>query len=443
MRLAQHFKTTLFEFFSTPYRLLFSPIKKAILIMLGLIIGSFSSLEGSLSREASTLIDDLNQAAFLEFYLIKKGNNPLISPFSIQASFLMAYMGAKGQTAQQMAQVLNFTLPKKELASAYSSLYSYLYSPKKDKDSYQLMIGNGMWIEETFKILPSYKKLVTTEFKGEVQSVDFTNPVNAVNTINGWVSTETDGKIKNFLSSNDISNTTRLLLTNGMILKGTWKYPFETKLSGDKPFLISKNVSRNVPTMHQTSVLPYFEDKNSQILALPLQATKDQAEVALIIFLPKQPKLNDLFDFYYSEQQSNPESFLSFTDKFEAKKVDLFLPKFAFNKRSFLKSFFISIGMHDPFSTAADFSGITGSQDLFISNAFHQSFISVAEGGIFAAAASGISFDIKSAISEEPPVPFIANHPFFYCIADLKTKLILYMGVLNDPSASYQWEPVK
>ena len=413
-------------------------MKKIVFIIIGLVIVVFTPLQGyveSTSKELRTLIHDLNQAAFLEFYLYKKGDNPLISPFSIQASFLMAYMGARGETAQQIAQVLSITLPQDAIGSTFSNLYEYLQPPKMEDTSYELKLGNGLWVDKTYAILPSYKSLAATKFHGTVQHIDFTDPHSAANLINAWASLKTGGIIKQFLSARNISRSTQMLLINGMVLKGPWKNPFDTKLTGMKPFLTSNNISQSVLMMHQTQLFPYYEDADSQVVALPLQSNTNQAELALVIFLPKVKKLRGIFDFYYSQQQNNPEKFLNLINKFQNKTVDIYIPKFAFNKRFFLKNFFLSLGIQDAFNNKADFSGITGNKNLFISNAFHKSFVSVDEEGVFAAA-SNISFGLKSSIDRGPIMSFIANHPFFYCIVDLKTKLLLFMGIVDNPSVS-------
>ncbi|MCP5491168.1 MAG: serpin family protein [Chlamydiales bacterium] len=414
-------------------------MKRALLIILGFLFGICGSLECALSKQTETLIDDLNQAALLEFYLMKKGDNPLASPYSIQSSFLMAYMGAKGKTAKQIAQVLSMTLPQNQLGTAFAELTNYLLAPKS-QHGYKLKIGNGMWIDDNLSVLSTYKEIVAKDFNGDVQQIDFGAPTTAAETINAWVSEETGGNIKRLLSPQDIGPSTVLLLTNGLFLQGPWNSPFSSKLTESKPFLTSNKVSINVPTMQQIGTFPYYEDDNSQVLALPLLSEDTQPHLALIIFLPKETQLTDIFDFYYAQQQQSSEAFLDFTNKFENVRVDIHLPKFAFSKRFFLKNFLLSIGMDDAFSPSADFSGITGAKNIYISDAFHESYVKIDEEGIFAAAASGVQFNLKSTLPDQAPIPFNANHPFFYCIADLKTKLLLFMGVVNDPSISYKEE---
>lgn len=385
------------------------------------------------SQEAQTMIQDQRAAAFFHFYLIKKDDNPLISPFAIQTSFLAAYMGAKGNTAKELATGFNFTLPRNQLGPTYSAIASYLSYPKKSSSNYLLRIGSAIWVSHLTPLIPSYRKLMEKDFATHVEEVDFSDPLNAINTINDWASEATDGKVEQFVTTREVTTATRMMLTNGLMVRGEWETPFSKEKTGSKPFLTNKNTSINTPTMHQVAEFPYFENEKTQVLALPLKNHADKAQLALVIFLPKESLLTKVFDYYYTLQQRTPDGFLELINNLKPTYVSLDLPKFTFNKRALLKDFYQSIGVQEPFTPQANFSGIDGKQDLYISNALHESFISVDEGGIFATAASGISFNLKSE-ALEPPVIFQANHPFFYCIMDLRAKLILFMGILNNPS---------
>ncbi len=80
----------------------------------------------------------------------------------------------------------------------------------------------------------------------------------------------------------------------------------------------------------------------------------------------------------------------------------------------------------------ADFSGMNGKRDLFISKVVHKAFVDVNEEGTVAAAATGVGLKFES----EPPQPveFRADHPFFFVIRDRNSGSILFMGRVVDPS---------
>jgi serpin B len=83
---------------------------------------------------------------------------------------------------------------------------------------------------------------------------------------------------------------------------------------------------------------------------------------------------------------------------------------------------------------AADFSGMTGKKDLWISDAIHKAFVDVNEEGTEAAAATGIVMRATAMAYEPPPVTFRADHTFVFMIRDNKSGGILFMGRVTDPT---------
>ena len=73
-------------------------------------------------------------------------------------------------------------------------------------------------------------------------------------------------------------------------------------------------------------------------------------------------------------------------------KIPVAIPKFKLEADVKIKEVLIKMGITHLFDAeAADFSGISGEKDLFVSGMFHKSFIDVNEEGSEAAAATGQS----------------------------------------------------
>jgi serpin B len=72
-----------------------------------------------------------------------------------------------------------------------------------------------------------------------------------------------------------------------------------------------------------------------------------------------------------------------------------------------------------------------GDGRIFVSDVFHQAFVAVDEEGTVAAAATAVV--VTKAVAA-PPIQVRADHPFLFLIRDLKTKAILFMGRVVDPS---------
>ena len=76
----------------------------------------------------------------------------------------------------------------------------------------------------------------------------------------------------------------------------------------------------------------------------------------------------------------------------------------------------------------ADFSGMDGKKDLFISAVLHKAFVDVNEEGTEAAAATAVLADGGRVLER-----FRADHPFLFLIRDNRTGSILFMGRLTNP----------
>ena len=92
------------------------------------------------------------------------------------------------------------------------------------------------------------------------------------------------------------------------------------------------------------------------------------------------------------------------------------------------------MGMTRAFDTRADFSGIDGQRDLFLSAVVQKAFIKVDESGTEAAAATAVVMEASAVIAQAPPKTFKADHPFLYFIRDAAGN-VLFMGRVADPSA--------
>ena len=112
--------------------------------------------------------------------------------------------------------------------------------------------------------------------------------------------------------------------------------------------------------------------------------------------------------------------------------VALAMPKFEFESEFALSTTLQEMGMVDPFRSSADFSGMTGTRELFISDVIHKAFVSVDEAGTEAAAATAVIMKLSAAPAE--PVRVTVDRPFIFLIRDIETGTILFVGRVMDPS---------
>jgi serpin B len=216
---------------------------------------------------------------------------------------------------------------------------------------------------------------------------------------------------------------TRLVLTNAIYFKGKWATPFKPEQTQEAPFTLLSGEKVNVPMMHQTAHFGYMETDTIQVLELPYVNN----DLSMVILLPKKPDgVNEL------EKGLTSETITGWLAGLRKREVQVYVPRFKLTSEFSLAETLSAMGMPDAFSTKADFSGITGNRDLFISAVVHKAYVEVNEEGTEAAAATGVAMKL-TAVAPPPPV-FRADHPFVFLIRDNQTGSILFLGRTANPS---------
>ncbi len=368
-----------------------------------------------------------NNAFAVDLYgqLRQQDGNLFFSPASISTAFAMAYAGAGGGTAPEMAATLHFTLPPDRLHPAMGAL---LGSMNAEHAGYQLRVADALWAEQDETFLPDFLKLTKADYGAGFRPVDFKHAPDAVRqTINQWVAGQTADKIKDLLAPGVLTPATRLVLTNAIYFKGDWQSQFDKAQTREEDFHLSPAQSVKAPLMHHEGRFSYFNGGSFQALELPYKS----GELSMIVLLP-----NDAGGLSALEQSLTPASAQQWLSQLRpAQKVILTLPSFKMTEKFKLNDALAALGMRQAFQKGvADFSAMTGKRDFWISAAFHKAYIDVNEEGTEAAAATGIVMRSMAVMREQPPIVFRADHPFLFIIRDNRSGGILFMGRVADPT---------
>jgi serpin B len=220
-----------------------------------------------------------------------------------------------------------------------------------------------------------------------------------------------------------ITSLTRLVLTNAIYFNAAWEYPFDEDLTADGVFYLLDGGQVSVPMMKQTESFGYTDGEGYQGVELRY----DGGELSMVILLPEAGNFQAFEEGLQADQVSDIISGL------QPAAVALTMPKFEFDSEFSLTDTLAGMGMPIAFSGAADFSGMTGSPDLFISEVIHKAFVSLDEAGTEAAAATAVIMD-ESATPGEPTEVTI-DRPFIFLIRDIETGAILFVGRVLNPGA--------
>lgn len=379
------------------------------------------------SREDHTDLEAVVQgnAAFaLHLYQqlqAREEGNLFFSPYSISTALAMTCGGARGNTEVQMAQALHFTLGQTRLHPAFASLEARLKTVK-ERGNAQLKIANALWPQKDYEFLKEYLALTREYYGVLITSLNFSEAEAARRTINAWGEERTEGKIKNLIPRGILSDLTRLVLTNAIYFKGDWAYQFDKVLTEEAPFWVTPAERLEVPMMTQVQAFRYAKTAELQILELPYAGD----DLSMIVLLPE--KVDGLAELEGALTVENLERWGS---DLREEEVEVYLPRFRMNCQFRLKDVLKSMGVMDAFSDEADFSGMDGTQWLYISDVIHQAFVDVNEEGTEAAAATAV---VMRAKYMPPPRPvFRADHPFVFLIRENDMGSILFLGRVMNP----------
>jgi serpin B len=387
---------------------------------------------GNCSVAAATNTADLvssNTAFAFSLYsqLGSNGGNIFFSPYSISTCLGMTYAGARGETASQMAEAMDFNTNQTQFGSDFGALQTNLEKRLQSDTNIQFSLANGLWTQEGFPFLPGFLNNATSNFQAVIDRADFLHQSETVRgEINQWVAQKTRGFIVNLLAPGTVTPWTRLVLVNAIYFKGLWANGFKTNDTAVQPFYASPNQTINTLLMHQTTNLGYYHGDLFQAVELPYRGTN----VTMVILLPINP-----FGLGALEASLTPQLFAQAVTNMVGQPVDLFLPRFSVEMTAQLIPDLEQMGMTNAFLPGfADFSGIDGTDDLYINVVAHKAFVDVDESGTVAAAATVVI--PPPSVTGPAPITFRADHPFIFMIRDVTSGSILFMGRLAQPAAA-------
>uniref|UniRef100_A0A224XRJ3 Putative serpin n=1 Tax=Panstrongylus lignarius TaxID=156445 RepID=A0A224XRJ3_9HEMI len=364
-------------------------------------------------KELEALTEGSNKFAIELYQALKKPNeNLIVSPISVQIVLALAYTGAGGNTATEIAKVLHLPENLEDVRKGHKLLLEQLQDPV-------LNLATKIFIEKTLNVKPEFQEGASKYFQSDAGLMDFIgNSEKARQEINQWVEQKTNNKIKDLLAQGTVDSLTRMILTNAIHFKANWASQFNENLTKDDDFYITPDNKVKVKMMFKSAKFPFkhHPELKAKILELPYE----NKEFKMIIILPDE--INGLTEV---ENKLSALNLAEILPSLYEVTVNVRLPRFKMEKTMQLKETLTQLGIKDLFDEGkANLTGIADS--LYASSAVQKAFIEVNEEGTEAAAATALIFRLTSARYVPPPEDFYANHPFIYVL--LKNKTVLFIG---------------
>lgn len=356
--------------------------------------------------------------------------NTMISPESIELALTMAAIGAKGETYDQLAELLCPGASKADLNEFGRRLIDSL---NKDETVH---VANSVWINKDclskwgVRVNEGYLNLLRKNFDANAKTIAFDSA--ALKEINGWISDETEGMIKDMLK--EFSDDSFMLLINAMAFDGRWEEKYEkeqidqravfTDNKGNK--IVHKALNSTEDTYLQgcdaTGVIKYYEGGRYAFMAM----LPDDSRLSLKEYLSSLP--DNAFTTFYNSRMSA--------------EVITRIPCFSFDYEIGMKDVLKKLGVKRAFSKEkAEFFDMLeeGSYnpdetEVWIERVLHKTHIELDENGTKAAAATivDIGMNCTSVGPMKEIYHVILNRPFIFAIMDTELGVPVFVGTVEE-----------
>lgn len=374
--------------------------------------GQYTPANGDITEEGDLALTALG-LMLLQKHAGEKST--LISPLSIAMALGMTANGAREDTLAGMEQVLGLPIEKlnRFLAAYGASL------PKGD--TFGTHLANGIWIREDGQFVPDKEFLQDNAdyYRAALRMADFDD--GTLQEINCFVKKNTDGMIERILDR--IPEESLMYLVNALSFESKWAAPYNGNNVWSMEFTAESGEKQSMQGMHSTEYL-YLENEDITGFIRPYAENR----YAFVALLPKKGKNvgECLLDF-------SAQSLRCLLTNPQQTAVLAVLPKFEKTYDAELQDALSTLGMEEAFDpNKADFSGMgvmENGDTLYIGRVLHKTFISVAEEGTRAGAATAVEMGEGSALIERS---VCLDRPFIYLIVDMTNKVPLFMGTLME-----------
>ncbi|XP_026232391.1 probable serpin E3 [Anabas testudineus] len=389
------------------------------------------SMEELHTRFAISLYQSLSET--------ENNSNLIVSPVSISLSLGLLQLGARGNTLAQLEGTLGYNVND-------APVQDFLLHSQADLSN----TSQGMRLQQTCTLFIQSGVQLLTEFtqhaahwaNTSVVRANFSQPNHTRSQLErlghnhdeswsfqaGSSSGELSGSGEAQAEALWWGHRLQMVLVNTVNFRGVWQKQFLFTNTQNLPFILSDGSAIKVPMMYQSTEVSFGQfrtasDQRFTVLELPYLGRS----LSLQVVLPSERKM----PLSSLESQLTARQLASWDTGLRRTRMDIFLPRFRMQNKFNLRSVLPATGISDAFNpTAADFSGISVEEGLYVSDAFHEVRIEVTEDGTKAAAATAMVLLKRS----RAPV-FKADRPFLFLLRQIKTGSILFMGRVMNPTA--------
>lgn len=354
-----------------------------------------------------------------------EGENSVFCGYSVREALSLIAMGASGDTRRELFKTLRLPEQTEDAATESLAMRFHLSSPDNSKGRFSS--ANSLWLQSGLTANAEFATLAEKAMNAGVRAVDFRRPDEASAAINEWISTRTNGKLKNVVSAADIHPDLIATIVNATYFKGIWETPFEVSRTEPEKFTLDSGEAAQVPMMHGKvfARAATISDSGIQVAELPYRGERMSA----VILLPTLQKggLAEL------QKSLTAESLASWMDALDRVELQVTMPRFKIRSNHELRPALEAMGLSSLFDFAsADLQRIMDAP-LAIDRVMQSALIEVDERGTEAAAATAM-FGLGGGMKTTPFHTMVVDRPFMFLIRDVRSGALLFITRVTNPA---------
>lgn len=362
-----------------------------------------------------------SRTAFTLFEAVREHPGAAIAPAALEEMLSLLYFGSAGKTETAFQSRL---FPDRSRADIKTQ------AGQRNRAVPGYESRGGLWVDTRMGVSEEFKQAAGQNWGWPVARAPLqTDPADSTTIINSWFSSETRGRENSVVTPADIPPGSSLVGVSVATFFSPWKQDyFQHRDTLPEFFHFSAKSKARVPMMKSSAAFFYGEDARFQFLRLDYR----HEGTALLLLLPK-----DASRFNETLAAFTAEIFAKSVAGLQSTRARLWLPKLRSQCQIDWRKPLARLGLDTAFTAQADFSRIQGGKPapLRLTRLVQDVEIEWDEIGTEARAVTKAAAGLGGVAKRpEPPVQFIANHPFAYLIFNTTTLDIYFMGVVSEPS---------
>lgn len=354
--------------------------------------------------------------------------NAVVSPLSVSAALGLLQRGSGGQTAAELARLLDTTPRAGQRAFAQRLPAALAHIETDGQASGALTMANRVWVNQSAKLdlVPAYLQDITARYHADALALPMEPPEPARQTINQWVAQATAQRITSLLTPGALTPDTRVVLTNAVHFKSAWAKPFDPEYTAERAFATSQGKRVSAPTLLDERLVRQAQIGQTTVYELPFAGEA----FALRIGLP--PTDQPLAEFVGALDGADLADWGS---TLQSRNCLLALPRLNLKASAMgLKPLLRALGVRSAFAPSANFSPMLGpsAAKVHLDEVFHSATLTLDEAGGEASAATAVTLRAKGL--RPVPSPCAVDRAFVFALVHQASGLPLFVGKVADPT---------